>query len=70
MLVLSRRPDESIVISGQIVITVLSVEGDRVRIGITAPSEISVVRQELIERDACEGEKQANRRSGKPPLIR
>jgi carbon storage regulator len=66
MLVLSRKPDESIVISGKIVVTILSVEGERVRIGISAPPEISVVRQELIERDAHEREKQARERSERP----
>ena len=47
MLVLSRKPDESIVISGQITIKILGVAGDRVKIGIDAPADISIRRAEL-----------------------
>jgi carbon storage regulator len=47
MLVLSRQVDESIVIDDNIVVTVLSVEGDRVKIGIRAPREIIILRYEL-----------------------
>jgi len=50
MLVLMRRPDESIVIDGHIRITVVSVKGDKVRIGIEAPPEVRVDRQEVHER--------------------
>ncbi len=49
MLVLVRRRDESIVIRGDIVVTILGVEGDRVKLGIKAPREISILRQELCE---------------------
>ena len=49
MLVLSRKCDESIVIGDNIVITVIEIRGDRVRIGISAPTEISVHRQEVYE---------------------
>ena len=47
MLVLSRKLNESIVINDNIVVTVLGVKGDRVRIGIDAPGEIPVHRQEV-----------------------
>lgn len=47
MLVLTRRKDESIVIGDEIVITVLAVEGDKVKLGIDAPRRISVLRREL-----------------------
>ena len=50
MLVLSRKLNESIVINDDIVITVLSVQGDRVRLGIEAPGEIPVHRQEVFEK--------------------
>jgi carbon storage regulator len=49
MLVLTRRPDESIIIGDTIAVTVLSVDGDQVRLGITAPKEIAVHRQEIHE---------------------
>lgn len=47
MLVLSRRESERIRLGDSIVITVVRVAGDRVRLGIEAPAEISVVRDEL-----------------------
>jgi len=49
MLVLSRQRDESIVIGDDIVITVVDVRGDKVRLGIDAPSNIPVHRQEVYE---------------------
>jgi len=49
MLVLSRNTDEKIHIGNNIVITVVEVRGDRVRIGIDAPREVSVHRQEIYE---------------------
>ena len=51
MLVLTRKIDQGIVIAGNIYIRVLGVEGDRVKIGIAAPREIPVLREELLERD-------------------
>jgi carbon storage regulator len=49
MLVLSRKKDESIVINGSIVVTIVEVRGDKVRLGIVAPREVSVHRSEVIE---------------------
>jgi carbon storage regulator len=49
MLVLSRKPDESIVIDEKITITVLEVRGNKIRLGIEAPKEISIMREELID---------------------
>jgi carbon storage regulator len=50
MLVLSRKLNESIVINHDIVVTVLAVQGGRVRLGIEAPLEIPVHRQEVYEK--------------------
>ena len=62
MLVLSRQRDESIYIDGQkIVITVVDIRGDKVRLGIQAPTEISVHRQEVYEAIQREGQKKAER---------
>lgn len=47
MLILTRKVDQGIVISGNILVRVLGVERDRVKIGISAPTEITVLRQEL-----------------------
>lgn len=49
MLVLSRHRDESIIIGDNIVITVVEVRGDKVRLGIQAPTDIPVHRQEVYE---------------------
>ena len=47
MLVLSRKAGESIVIGGDVVVTVLEVRGDLVRVGIDAPRSVSVNRKEI-----------------------
>lgn len=49
MLILSRREGETIVIDGNIRITVMEVRGDQVRIGIDAPRSVSVHRQEVFD---------------------
>ncbi|HZS75116.1 MAG TPA: carbon storage regulator [Ktedonobacteraceae bacterium] len=49
MLVLRRKVGENIILDGVIVVSVLAVEGDRVKIGITAPPEITIVREELLK---------------------
>jgi carbon storage regulator len=50
MLVLSRRVGESIVIDGNILLTVTEVRGERVRIGVEAPPHVVVDRQEIHQR--------------------
>jgi len=49
MLVLSRQRDESIMIGDNIVVTIVDIRGDKVRLGINAPTEIPVHRQEVYE---------------------
>jgi carbon storage regulator len=49
MLVLTRKTNQSIIIGDNVEITVLSVSGDKVRIGIEAPRDISVFRREVYE---------------------
>lgn len=58
MLVLSRHRDESIMIGDNIVITVVDIRGDKVRLGIQAPTEIPVHRQEVY--DAIQREQAAH----------
>lgn len=62
MLCLSRLPQESIVIDGDVVVTILEVRGDKVRLGIQAPRNITVNRLEVedaIRRDGPRPEKEA-----------
>ncbi|MBA4032878.1 MAG: carbon storage regulator [Planctomyces sp.] len=49
MLVLSRQRDESIFIGDNIKITIVDIRGDKVRLGIEAPTEVPVHRQEVYE---------------------
>jgi len=49
MLVLSRKKNESIVINDDIVVMVVEVRGDKVRLGIEAPKEVTVHRSEVYE---------------------
>ena len=60
MLVLSRQRDQSIIIGDNIVITVVDVRGDKVRLGIDAPKEISVHRREVYEAIQRENLRAAN----------
>jgi carbon storage regulator len=48
MLVLSRKFNESIVIDGRIRITVVEIRGHQIRLGIEAPKEVGVMREELL----------------------
>ena len=61
MLVLSRQRDETIIIGDNIRITIVDVRGDKVRIGIDAPRDVTVHRQEIyeaIKREMDEAESQ------------
>jgi carbon storage regulator len=49
MLVLSRHRDQSIIIGDDIVVTIVDIRGDKVRLGIDAPTEIPVHRREVYE---------------------
>lgn len=49
MLVLSRKKNESIIINDHITVTVVEIRGDKVRLGIEAPKEVSVHRREVYE---------------------
>jgi len=60
MLVLSRKKDQSIIINDQIRVIVVEIRGDKVRLGIEAPKDVSVHRREVydaIQRQAENGEK-------------
>lgn len=65
MLVLSRKPGESIVIDGRVVVTIVEVRAGKVRIGVEAPEEVSVDRFEVHE--AKKEEAKRTDEAGKSP---
>jgi carbon storage regulator len=68
MLVLTRRLGEGITIGDDVVVTVLSVTGGQVRLGITAPQSVPVLRQEIIKAIQEENSAAAKRAGGALPL--
>ena len=50
MLILTRRPGETIRIGDDVSVTILAVNGKQIRIGISAPTEVKVLREELHDR--------------------
>jgi carbon storage regulator len=58
MLVLTRKPGQSIMIGDGVEIQVLSVSGEKVRLGVTAPREVGIFRNEVYERISDEREDQ------------
>lgn len=67
MLVLSRQRDESIIIGDNIVITIVDIRGDKVRLGINAPKEIPVHREEVYE--AIQRERAAQRQADSDAAV-
>jgi carbon storage regulator len=63
MLILTRKPGETIVIGDNVAVTILSVRGNQVKIGIEAPIEISVHRMEIYNRIKNEKRKQEEQKS-------
>lgn len=62
MLILTRRVGESLMIGDQVTVTVLGVKGNQVRIGVNAPKDVTVHREEIYERiqkEKSEGERRA-----------
>ena len=52
MLVLTRKIGERIIIDNRIVVEVMAVQGQRIRLGVTAPADVSIMREELVKADA------------------
>jgi carbon storage regulator CsrA len=50
VLILTRRPNETLMIGTEITVTVLGIKGNQVRIGVNAPKNVTVHREEIFER--------------------
>ena len=67
MLILTRRPGETVMIGDDVTVTVLGVKGNQVRVGVNASKEVEVHREEIYVRIK---QHQSNRRSRDSALIR
>lgn len=57
MLILTRRVGETLMIGDDVTVTVLGVKGNQIRLGVNAPKEVPVHREEIYERIQSEGER-------------
>jgi carbon storage regulator len=69
MLILSRKLNESIVIDGRITVKVLRIDGEVIKLGITAPADVPVHRQEVYEEIRQSNEAAASPRLGPVPKL-
>ncbi len=65
MLVLTRRIDESLMVGDSITVTILSIDGDKVKLGIKAPREITILREEIYQ--AVQEQNMLKKRLGEGP---
>lgn len=70
MLILTRKVEQGIVINKDVIVRVLSIDGERVKIGIDAPRSISVLREELLEEVAGENREAATRPNNSTDSLR
>jgi carbon storage regulator len=66
MLILTRRVGETVVIGNDVTVTVLGVKGNQVRLGVNAPREVAVHREEIFERIKRE---QAEDKAQRPQVV-
>ncbi|EKM6333807.1 TPA: carbon storage regulator CsrA [Pseudomonas aeruginosa] len=60
MLILTRRVGETLMVGGDVTVTVLGVKGNQVRIGVNAPKEVAVHREEIYQRIQKEKDQEPN----------
>lgn len=60
MLILTRRVGETLMVGDEVTVTVLGVKGNQVRIGVNAPKDVSVHREEIYDRIQKENDKDGN----------
>lgn len=68
MLILTRRVGETVMIGEEVSVTILGVKGNQVRVGINAPKNVAVHREEIFERIKSEGHEGAE--TGQPAVAR
>ena len=69
MLILTRRVGETVMIGNDVTVTILGVKGNQVRVGVNAPRDVAVHREEIFERikrEGQDGDAAASSRSGSP----
>lgn len=69
MLILTRKAEQGIVIDRVTTVRILSIDGDRVKIGIDAPMSISVLREELLEQVAGQNREAARPGTTNPRVV-
>ncbi|WP_392561532.1 carbon storage regulator CsrA [Orbus sturtevantii] len=69
MLILTRRVGETLIIGDDVAITVLGVKGNQVRIGINAPKDVSIHREEIYNRIHQNQDEQLNASEKEKPTI-
>jgi len=68
VLVLSRKPEQSLHLGDEITITILAIEGDRVKLGIQAPRSVSILRHEVYSQIQAANEAAAAATAGGPDV--
>lgn len=66
MLILTRRVGETLMVGDDVTVTVLGVKGNQVRIGVNAPKDVAVHREEIYQRIVKETGKSGHKEAGRP----